>query len=42
MDKFRQEQLEALREAVELCRKGGCESAIPFIILRIHWIEDNF
>lgn len=42
MEKFRQEQLEVLRKAVDLCREGGCENAIPFIVHRIHWIEDNF
>lgn len=41
MNKFYQDQLTALREAVKKCQEGGCESAVPFIIQRIHWIENN-
>lgn len=36
-----EKELNALRKAVDLCREGGCENAIPFIIHRIHWMEDN-
>ena len=42
MEKFRHEQIEALLKAIDLCREGGCESAIPSIVQQIRWIEDNF
>jgi hypothetical protein len=41
MDEFRKEQIAALEKAAELCRQGGCEVAIPFIVRRIHWLKDN-
>ena len=38
---FYGEQIEALTKAVELCREGGCDGAIPFIINRIKWMQRN-
>jgi hypothetical protein len=41
MDEYRKEQIEALQKAAELCEKGGCMAAIPYINRRIHWLNDN-
>ena len=38
---FYGEQIEALKKAVELCKKGGCDGAAPFIINRIIWMQRN-
>ena len=38
---FYGEQIEALKKAVELCKKGGCDDAAPFIINRIRWMQRN-
>lgn len=36
---FYGEQIEALTKAVELCKEGGCDGAVPFIINRIKWMQ---
>lgn len=41
MDEYRKEQIDALEKAFDFCKKGGCESAIPFIVLRINWLRNN-
>lgn len=33
--------IEVLKQAADLCREGGCESAIPFIVKRINWLKEN-
>ena len=38
---FYGEQIEALTKAVELCKEGGCDGAVPFIINRIRWMQNN-
>ena len=38
---FYGKQIEALTKAVELCKEGGCDGAVPFIINRIRWMERN-
>lgn len=38
---FYGEQIEALQKAIELCKQGGCDGAVPFIINRIKWMMRN-
>jgi hypothetical protein len=38
---FYGEQIEALQKAIELCKQGGCNGAVPFIINRIKWMQRN-
>lgn len=41
MDKYRKHQIEVLEQAFDLCKEGGCESALPYIKLRINWLKQN-
>ena len=34
-------QIDALTRAAELCREGGCEAAVPHIMQRIRWMQQN-
>jgi len=34
-------QIEALKQAIPLCREGGLESVIPYITHQIRWMVEN-
>ena len=38
---FYGDQIEALKIALDYCRQGGCENAIPYITMRIRWMQQN-
>lgn len=35
------DDIKACQKALEFCKKGHCESAIPFIVQRLNFMYDN-